>query len=168
MSGGGSLERHYITRAGMEKLLTEIDEWRNQKRPAMVKQLASARSQGDLSENAEYHAAREELLRIDQKIMQLENTLHSAVLTDETSVKTDQVRILTRVRILDHSKNVEREFTLVSPAEADPAEGRISHQSPVGQGLMGRKVGEMVEIQVPAGTVSWTILEILPIQAQGG
>jgi transcription elongation factor GreA len=162
------LEPHYITRAGMEKLLTELDDWKNRKRPAMVKQLASARSHGDLSENAEYHAAREELLRIDQKIMQLESTLHSAVLTDETSVKTDQVRILTRVRILDHSKNVEREFTLVSPAEADPAEGRISHQSPVGQGLMGRKVGEMVEIQVPSGIVSWTILEILPIQAQGG
>jgi transcription elongation factor GreA len=162
------LERHYITRAGMEKLLTELDEWKSRKRPAMVKQLASARSHGDLSENAEYHAAREELLRIDQKIMQLENTLHAAVLTDETSVKTDQVRILTRVRILDHSKNVEREFTLVSPAEADPTEGRISHQSPVGQGLMGRKVGEMVEIQVPAGIVTWTILEILPIQSQGG
>lgn len=153
-----------MTRAGMEKLLTELDDWKNRKRPAMVKQLASARSHGDLSENAEYHAAREELVRIDQKIMQLETTLHSAVLTDVTSVKTDQVRILTRVRILDHSKNGERTYTLVSPAEADPAEGKISHQSPVGLGLMGRKVGETVEIQVPSGTVSWTILEILPIQ----
>lgn len=162
------MERHYITRTGMEKLLTELDEWRNRKRPAMVKQLASARSHGDLSENAEYHAAREELQRIDQKIMHLEATLRSAVLTDETSVKTDQVRILTRVRILDHSKNAERVYTLVSPAEADPAEGRISHQSPVGQGLMGRKVGETVEIQVPSGIVSWTILEILPVQAWGG
>lgn len=162
------MERHYITRTGMEKLLTELDEWKNRKRPAMVKQLASARSHGDLSENAEYHAAREELQRIDQKIMHLEVTLRAAVLTDETSVKTDQVRILTRVRILDHSKNAERVYTLVSSVEADPAEGRISYQSPVGQGLMGRKVGETVEIQVPLGTVSWTILEILPIQAQGG
>jgi transcription elongation factor GreA len=152
----------------MEKLLTELDEWKNRKRPAMVRQLASARSHGDLSENAEYHAAREELLRIDQKIMHLDSVLRSAVLTDETSVKTDQVRILTRVRILDHSKNVERVYTLVSPAEADPAEGRISHQSPVGLGLMGRKVGETVEIQVPSGIVSWTILEILPIQTPGG
>lgn len=158
------MERHFITRAGMEKLLAELDEWKSQKRPAMVKQLASARSHGDLSENAEYHAAREELVRIDQKIMQLETTLRAAVLTDETSVKTDQVRILTRVRILDHSKNAERMFTLVSPAEANPAEGKISQQSPVGQGLMGRKVGETVEIQIPSGTVSWTILEILPIQ----
>ena len=153
-----------MTRAGMEKLLAELDDWKSQKRPAMVKQLASARSHGDLSENAEYHAAREELARIDQKIMQLETTLHAAILTDETSVKTDQVRILTRVRILDHSKNAERTFTLVSPAEANPTEGKISHQSPVGQGLMGRKVGETVEIQIPSGSVSWTILEILPLQ----
>jgi len=153
-----------MTRTGMEKLLAELDDWKHQKRPAMVKQLASARSHGDLSENAEYHAAREELTRIDQKIMQIETTLHSAVLTDVTSVKTDQVRILTRVRILDHSKNTERMYTLVSPAEANPTEGKISHQSPVGLGLMGRKVGETVEIQIPSGTVSWTILEILPIQ----
>lgn len=153
-----------MTRTGMEKLLAELDDWKNRKRPAMVKQLASARSHGDLSENAEYHAAREELVRIDQKIMQIETTLHSAVVTDETSVNTDQVRILTSVRILDHSKNAERMFTLVSPAEANPSEGKISHQSPVGMGLMGRKVGETVEIQIPSGTVSWTILEILPIQ----
>lgn len=159
------MERHYITRAGMEKLLAELDEWKSQKRPAMVTQLATARGHGDLSENAEYHAAREELVRIDQKIMQLETTIRSAIVTDETSVKTDQVRILTRVRILDHSKNVERLYTLVSPAEANPAEGKISHQSPVGLGLMGKKVGETVEIQIPSGSVSWTILEILPIQA---
>jgi transcription elongation factor GreA len=159
-----SLDKEYVSKAGMEKLIAELDEWRNQKRPAMVKQLASARSHGDLSENAEYHAAREELARIDQKIMQLEGTIRAAVLVDETSINTDQVRVFTRVRVLDIQKNTTREFTLVSTTEANPVEGRISHQSPVGRGLIGAKVGETVEIQIPSGTVSWKILEILPYQ----
>jgi len=159
-----SLDKEYVSKAGMEKLIAELDEWRNQKRPAMVKQLASARSHGDLSENAEYHAAREELARIDQKIMQLEATIRAAVLVDETSVNTDQVRVFTRVKVLDVQKNTTRQFTLVSATEANPVEGRISHQSPVGRGLIGAKVGETVEIQIPSGTVSWKILEILPYQ----
>jgi transcription elongation factor GreA len=158
------LDRQYITKAGLEKLIAELDDWKSRKRPAMVKQLATARAHGDLSENAEYHAAREELTRIDQKIFHLESTLRAAVLVDEKTVNTDQVRPYTRVRIRDHQKNTEREFTLVSAMEANPAEGKISHQSPVGQGLIGRKVGETVEIHVPSGTVEWTILEILPVQ----
>jgi transcription elongation factor GreA len=148
----------------MEMLITQLNELRSEKRPAMVKQLATARAHGDLSENAEYHAAREELTRIDQKIFQLEATLRAAVLVDAASVNTDQVRVYTRVRVFDVQKKREREFSLVSATEANPAEGKISHQSPVGQGLMGRKVGETVEIQIPAGTVSWKILEILPVQ----
>jgi transcription elongation factor GreA len=148
----------------MEKLHAELQQWRNVKRPAMVRQLATARGHGDLSENAEYHAAREELVRIDQKIFQLEITLRSAVLVDESSVKTDQVRVYTRVRVFDAQKKTEKEFSLVSPAEANPVEGKISHNSPVGKGLIGSKVGDTVEIQIPSGSVSWTILEILPIQ----
>ncbi|MBU0509600.1 transcription elongation factor GreA [bacterium] len=161
------MDKQYITKAGMEKLISQLEEWRNQKRPAMVKQLASARSHGDLSENAEYHAAREELTRIDQRILHLEKTLQSAIVVDETQVNTDQVRVFTRVRVLDNAKNVEREYSIVSAAEADAKAGRISHQSPVGQGLIGSKVGETVEITVPAGIVKWTILEILPIQLGG-
>jgi transcription elongation factor GreA len=159
------LERQFITKAGLEKIIAELEDWRTDKRPFMVKQLATARAHGDLSENAEYHAAREELTRIDRRIMQLETILHEAELIDETSVKTDQVRVYTRVRVRDNSRKIEREFSLVSATEANPVEGKISHQSPVGQGLMGAKVGETVEIQVPSGTVSWTILEILPLQA---
>jgi transcription elongation factor GreA len=158
------LDRQYITKTGMEKIIAELEDWRTDKRPHMVKQLATARAHGDLSENAEYHAAREELTRIDRRIMYLENTLREATLVDETSVATDQVRVFTRVRVHDHAKNLDREFSLVSATEANPVEGKISHQSPVGQGLLGRKVGETVEIQVPSGLVSWTILEILPLQ----
>ncbi len=158
------MEPQYITKAGLEKLHAELQEWRSVKRPAMVKQLETARGHGDLSENAEYHAAREELTRIDQKIFQIEITLRSAVLVDENSVKTDQVRVYTRVRVYDEQKKTEKEYSLVSAAEANPVEGKISHNSPVGKGLIGSKVGETVEIQIPSGSVQWTILEILPIQ----
>jgi transcription elongation factor GreA len=159
-----SLDKQYITKTGLEKLVAELDMWRTEKRPFMVKQLETARAHGDLSENAEYHAAREELTRIDQKIMQLEVILRTAELVDETNINTDQVRIFTRVRIRDLKKNTEREYSLVSPTEANPTQWKISHQSPVGQGLMGKKVGETVEIQIPSGTVQWKILEILPLQ----
>lgn len=158
------MEKHYITKSGYQKIVTELAEWKTVKRPAMVNQLATARSHGDLSENAEYHAAKEDLARIDHKIFQLESMLHNAVLVDETNVNTDQVRLFTRVRILDLSKNQEREYSLVSPTEANPAEGKINHQSPVGKGLIGAKVGETVEITIPAGSVSWKILEIRPYQ----
>jgi len=147
----------------MEKLQAELNEWKYVKRPAMVKQLSIAREHGDLSENAEYHAAKEDLARIDAKIHKLEAMMHSAVMIDASTVITDQVRLLTRVKILDKKKKSEREFTIVSAAEANPAEGRISHQSPIGQGLMGSKVGETVEITIPAGVVEWTILEIFPL-----
>ena len=158
------MERQYITKAGLERLYTELDEWKNVKRPMMVKQLAAARGHGDLSENAEYHAAREELHRIDQRIYHLESTLRASVLVDETTVKTDQVRAYTRVRVLDVQKNIEKDFTLVAPAEVDPMNGKISHNSPVGKGLIGAKVGDVVEIQIPSGSVMWKILEILPAQ----
>ncbi|MBL0060475.1 MAG: transcription elongation factor GreA [bacterium] len=148
----------------MEKLQAELNEWKYVKRPAMVKQLSTAREHGDLSENAEYHAAKEDLARIDAKIHQLEAMMHAAVMIDSSLIVTDQVRLLTRVKILDKKKKSERVFTIVSAAEANPAEGRISHQSPIGQGLMGSKVGETVEITIPAGVVEWTILEIFPLE----
>jgi len=148
----------------MEKLQADLNEWKYVKRPAMVKQLSTAREHGDLSENAEYHAAKEDLARIDAKIHQLEAMMHAAVMIDSSLIVTDQVRLLTRVKILDKKKKSERVFTIVSAAEANPAEGRISHQSPIGQGLMGSKVGETVEITIPAGVVEWTILEIFPLE----
>lgn len=158
------MEKQYISRAGMEKLQAELNDWKYTKRPAMVKQLQIAREHGDLSENAEYHAAKEELARIDAKIHKLEALMHSAIMIDSSIIVADQVRLLTRVRIRDEKKKSEREFTIVSAAEANPAEGRISHQSPIGQGLMGRKIGDKVEITIPAGVVEWTVLNIFPLE----
>jgi transcription elongation factor GreA len=157
------LEKQYVSKEGFNKLHEELHEWKNVKRPAMVRQMADAREHGDLSENAEYHAAREELGRIDQRILRIESQLRVAVLIDETAVNTDQVRVFTRVRIRDEQKNQDRIYTLVSAAEANPTEGKISHDSPVGKGLMGHKVGETIDINIPSGIVTWTILEILPI-----
>jgi len=148
----------------MESLQAELNDWKYTKRPAMVKQLQIAREHGDLSENAEYHAAKEELARIDAKIHKLEAVMYSAVMIDSSKIIADQVRLLTRVKVLDKKKKTQREFTIVSAAEADPAEGRISLQSPIGQGLMGAKVGETVEITIPAGVVEWTILGIYPLE----
>jgi len=157
------LEKHYISADGMNKLQEELRQWKMVKRPAMVRQVQTAREHGDLSENAEYHAAKEELSRIDAKIHRLQATLDASVLIDSSSVNTDQVRLLTRVKVRDETNQRNREFTIVSVAEADPAGGKISHNSPVGKGLMGRRAGETVEITIPAGTVKWTILEILPV-----
>ncbi|MCB9357309.1 MAG: transcription elongation factor GreA [Calditrichaeota bacterium] len=158
------MDKHYLSKSGMEKLQADLNDWKYVKRPAMVKQLQIAREHGDLSENAEYHAAKEELARIDSKIHQLEATMNSAVMIDSSKIVADKVRLLTRVRVRDEKKKSEREFTIVSAAEANPAEGRISHQSPIGQGLMGSKIGDKVEISIPAGVVEWTILDIFPLE----
>lgn len=136
--------------------------WKHTRRPEMLKRVAEAREYGDLSENAEYHAAREELSRINSKIFHLEQTLAQVHLVDEASIDADQVRILTTVHIRDHTQKMERRYTLVAPEEADPTVGKISIHSPVGRGLIGKKAGDRVTIEIPSGKVKWTILEILP------
>lgn len=158
----------YLTRDGLSKIEEELRLWKQTRLPDMLKKVADAREQGDLSENAEYHAAREELTRIHQKIFQLEKTLTHVQLVDETLIDTDQVRILTTVRIQDHTQDQQRRFTLVAQEEADPTVGKISINSPVGRGLIGKKAGDRVTIQVPKGKVEWTILEILPPGDIGG
>ncbi len=154
-----------MTKTGYQNLVRELDEWKTVKRPAMVTQLSVARGHGDLSENAEYHAAKEDLSRIDYKIFQLEMILQNAVLVNELNVNTDQVRLFTSVRVFDESKKLEKMYSLVSPTEANPTEGKINHLSPVGKGLIGAKVGDTVEIDIPAGKLTWKILEILPLQS---
>jgi transcription elongation factor GreA len=158
----------YLTRGGLRKLEEELREWKHVRLPEILKRVEETRGHGDLFENAEYHAAREELSRINSKIFHLEQTLAQVNLIDENSIKTDQVRILTTVRIRDHKQNAERRFTLVAAEEADPTVGKISIHSPVGKGLMGKKVGETVVIEIPAGSLEWTILEILPPSREGG
>ena len=157
-----------MTRQGLRKLEEELHLWKHIRLPEALKGLRVAREHGDFFENAEYHAAREELTRINSKIFQLEETLAQVQLLDEASIGNDQVRILTTVRVGDDAKESERRYTLVSPEEADPTIGKISIHSPVGRGLIGKKVGDRVVIEIPSGKVEWTILEILPPQGIGG
>jgi transcription elongation factor GreA len=142
--------------------------WKNIRLPEIIKAVAHAREHGDLFENAEYHAAREELTRINSKIFHLEQTLAQVQILDESSIGNDQVRILTTVRVRDDTKKSERQYTLVSPEEANPTMGIISIHSPVGRGLIGKKVGDSVSIEVPSGRMEVTILEILPPTIPGG
>jgi len=150
----------YLTQEGFDKLKKELHELKYRIRPEISQKVATARDHGDLKENAEYHAAREELSLCETKIQQLQDRVARARVIDENEVTTDQASILTTVRVKDLKRNKEFTYTLVSVEEADIKKGRISIASPVGKGLLGKKVGEIAEIKVPAGTIRYEILEI--------
>jgi len=162
------LDKTYLTRDGLRKLEEELRLWKYTRLPEIIKRVSEARGHGDLAENAEFHAAREELSRANSKIFHLQQTLSQVHLVDEASIDTDQVRILTTVRVRDDKQRRERRYTLVAAEEADPSVGKISIHSPVGRGLIGKKAGDKVTIEIPSGKVNWTILEILPPGNTGG
>ncbi len=154
---------NYMTQAGYDKLLAEIKEMETVQRPALSQQIAEARDKGDLSENAEYDAAKEAQGMLEAKIAQLKGTLSNVRIVDESKIKTDAVQMLNRVRLTkfenDGSEN-EIIYTLVSKSEADRKKGKISVETPIAKGLLGKKVGEIAEITVPAGTLRFRIEEI--------
>jgi transcription elongation factor GreA len=152
----------YLTKEGIQRIENELRQIKDVKRPDIVRKIAHARSLGDLSENAEYHAAKEELIRLERKIFQLETTLSRARVVDKNDIQIDQVRLLTRAVILNETRGTEIEYTLVSPEEADPINRKISIDSPVGKALMNRKVDDKIEVKVPSGTQKLIIKEILP------
>ncbi len=154
---------NYMTQAGYDKLLAEIKEMETVQRPALSQQIAEARDKGDLSENAEYDAAKEAQGMLEAKIAQLKGTLSNVRIVDESKIKTDAVQMLNRVRLTkfenDGSEN-EIIYTLVSKSEADRKKGKISVETPIAKGLLGKKVGEIAEITVPAGTLRFRVEEI--------
>lgn len=150
----------YLTKEGLEKLKQELDHLRKVERPSISQQIAEARDKGDLSENAEYDAAKEAQGLLEAKIAQLENMLASARLLDESKVDNSKVMILSKVKLKNLNFNKEVVYTIVSEKEADLKSGRISSKSAIGAGLLGKVVGDVVEIAVPAGTVKFEILEI--------
>jgi transcription elongation factor GreA len=152
----------YLTKEGAQRLEHELKHIKKVKRPDIIAKISHARDLGDLAENAEYHAAKEELIRLERKIYQLESTLSRVQIIDKHDVQTDKVRLLTRVVVRNENRGTELEYTLVSPEEADPTQGKISIQSPVGEGLIGKTIGELVEIQVPSGILKLTVKQILP------
>ncbi len=152
--------RMYISREGYEKLKKELEELKGVQRPALSRRISEARDLGDLRENAEYHAAKEQLALLENKIAKLEETLHSAQIVDKKHISGDQVSIYTTVSLKDLKNQRELKYTLVSKEESDFKQKKISIESPVGKALLGKKVGDVVEIQVPAGQLTYQITDI--------
>lgn len=150
----------YLTQEALDNLKEELRLAKTEGRQAIAQAIAEARAQGDLSENAEYDAAKEAQGHLEARIAKLEETVTSARLVDESQIDTSKVFILSTVRVRNVKAGKEATYTLVSPEEADMAAGKISIKSPVGQGLLGRAVGDRVEIKVPAGKIELEILEI--------
>jgi transcription elongation factor GreA len=154
-------KKMYLTKEGLEDLKKEYDDLANQRRPEVVRRLAAAREMGDLSENAEYHAAREELSFIDGRIDELEELLKQVEVIDETVVASasgNQVQLGSRVTVKQSGKQIV--YNLVGEWEADPAEKKISHESPLGKALLGKKIGQTIEVNAPAGKIAYTVEDI--------
>lgn len=150
----------YMTKDGYKKLLEEVNYLETVKRPEISKQIAEARDKGDLSENAEYDAAKEAQGILEAKIAQLKGLVASARLIDESQISTDAVQIMNKVKIRNTKNNQQMVYTLVAENEANLKEGKISVNTPIAKGLLGCKVGDTVEIQVPSGILSFEVMEI--------
>lgn len=152
-------KQFYISKEALEKLKEELGELKAVKRPELSKKISEARAFGDLKENAEYHAAREALALLEVKISQLEETIRRAKVIDPKMISDHKVSLYTTVLLKDLKRDMEVQYTLVSQEESNFQEAKISVTSPVGKALLGKEVGETVEIQVPAGTMKYEVLD---------
>lgn len=150
----------YYTAEGLKKLKDELNHLRDVERPKASQAIAEARDKGDLSENAEYDAAKEAQGLLEMKISKMEATLANARLIDESQLDTSKVLVLSKVKLKNHNNGMEMTYQLVAESEADLKTGKISVNSPIGKGLLGKKVGDSAEITVPNGTIKFEILEI--------
>lgn len=150
----------YMTAEGLQKLKEELQLLETIERPRVIAAIAEARDKGDLSENAEYDAAKEEQGQLESKIALIKAKIMDARIIDETSISTDEVQILTRVKVLNLKTNQEKMYQLVTEGEANVAEGKLATTTPIAKGLLGKKVGDIAEVVVPAGKLQFKILEI--------
>jgi len=150
----------YYTAEGLKKLRDELEHLEHTERPRVTQEISDARDKGDLSENAEYHAAKEEQSMLEYKIAQMKNTLSKARLIDESLLDTSKVLALSIVKIKNLDNKMEFEYTLVADAVSDLSQGKLSVSSPIGKGLLGKEVGDVTEIQVPNGIMKFEILSI--------
>jgi len=153
-------DRIPMTREGYEKLKADLERMENGEMLKVTKRIAAAREMGDLSENAEYHAAREDQGILQAKINALKGKLAHAFIVDKSTLPTDAVVFGCRVRVKDLELDEEEWFHLVGPGEEDYTQNKILSSSPIGQGLMGKKIGEVAEIKVPKGVSRFEVLEI--------
>ena len=150
----------YMTEEGLAKLKKELEHLIKVERPSISQQIAEARDKGDLSENAEYDAAKEAQGMLEMRIARMEDMVANARIIDETKLNTSSVQILNKVKIRNTKTNSEVVYMLVSEAEADLKNGKISVSTPIARGLLGKKVGDVVEIKVPSGLMSFEVVEI--------
>lgn len=151
---------HYLTAEGARELREELEHLKNVKRPDLAARLRHAIQQGDLSENADYHAAKEEQGFLEGRILELERLLRDSVILDESGDNIGRVRLGVKVTVVEQGFDDHEVFQLVGRAEANPAQGKISNESPLGQALIGRKVGEVVRIAAPGGETIFKIVKI--------
>ncbi|GAA0181551.1 transcription elongation factor GreA [Clostridium sediminicola] len=153
-------KNYILTREGLKKLEEELEYLRTVKRKEITEKIKVALSYGDLSENSEYDEAKNEQAFVEGRIAQLENKLNNAELVDEDELPKDIVTIGTHVTVKDYEFDEEVDFHIVGSAEADPIEYKISNESPVGEALIGKKVGDIIEVQVPNGVSKFEVLDI--------
>ncbi len=150
----------YMSKEGYDKLKAEIKQLEEVERPEVIRQIAEAREKGDLSENAEYDAAKEAQGKLEAKIAQLKMVLADAKILDPTKVQTNSVQIMSKVEMKNVKTGMVMTYTLVSESEANLRENKISVQTPIAQGLLGKKVGDVVEIRIPQGIIELEIISI--------
>jgi transcription elongation factor GreA len=150
----------YVTVEGLQKLKEELDQLRKVERPLLSRQIADARDKGDLSENAEYAAAKEAQGMLELKISKLEDIVARSRILDESKIDTSSVRLLSKVKIRNKSNNSVMEYLIVPESEANFKLGKIAISSPIAQGLIGKKVGDIVQITVPSGIIPFEIISI--------
>jgi transcription elongation factor GreA len=151
---------NYMTAQGYKKLVEELNELESVQRPAISKQIGEARDKGDLSENAEYDAAKEAQGLLEMKISNLKNIVATARMLDETKISTKEVQILTRVKIRNTKTLQTMTYLIVSESEGNFKEGKLSVTTPIAKGLLGKKVGEKATVSVPSGVLEFEVLEI--------
>tara|TARA_B100000809_G_scaffold19731_1_gene17347 strand:+ start:15217 stop:15690 length:474 start_codon:yes stop_codon:yes gene_type:complete len=150
----------YYSEQGLKKLKDELFQLEQYERPRVTQEIADARDKGDLSENAEYHAAKEEQSHLEFKIAKLKNVVSNARILDESQLDTSKVLIHSKVKIKNTTNGMEFDYRLVADSETDVRNGKLSVNSPIGRGLLGKKVGEIAEIQVPNGIMKFEIVAI--------
>lgn len=150
----------YYTKEGLKKLRDELSQLKDIERPKASNAIAEARDKGDLSENAEYHAAKEEQSHLEFKIAKLKNVVSNARIIDESQLDTSKILIHSIVKIKNMTNGMEFSYTLVADSETDVRNGKLSVNSPIGKGLLGKEVGDVAEIKVPNGIMKFEILEI--------
>jgi len=150
----------YITEEGLHRLKEELDQLVNVERPSISKQIAEARDKGDLSENAEYEAAKEAQGMLEMKISKLKDAIASSRIIDGSKLDTERIQILNKIKIRNTQNNATMQYMIVSDSEADLKQGKIAVSTPIARGLIGKKVGDHVEIRVPSGVIPFEIIEI--------